>query len=72
MYSGKITGGISDRAEALKCYKKASELKCPIAMNNLALMIENENNQEALRLFREAHKLGNIDATVNLAFYYNK
>ena len=43
-----------------------------VATNNLALMIEADDPKKALELFRQAHKMGNLDATVNLAYgYYN-
>lgn len=45
-------------------------MNCPTALNSLALMIEPTNQQDAINLYREAHKLGNLDATVNLAFAY--
>jgi len=71
LYSGRLSEGIQNRAEALKCYKKAAEMNCPSAINNLALMIESENKSDAMDLFKKAHKMGNVDATVNLAFAYH-
>ena len=47
-----MTGGISDRREAMRCYKRAADMKCPSGMNNLGLMIENENIDEAVELYR--------------------
>lgn len=52
LYSGKVSGGVSDRGEAMRCYKKAAEMNCPTAMNNLGLMIENDNFEEAMQLYR--------------------
>ena len=45
-------------------------------MNNLGLMYENgfegtpANAERACAMYKQAHKLGNLDATINLAFYY--
>ena len=65
-----------DLIEAFKCYKKASELGNPRGMNNCGLMYESgfegtpSNMLLAAELYKQAHKLGNLDATINLAFYY--
>lgn len=67
LYSGKVTGGVSDRQEAMRCYRKAAEMSCPTALNSLGLMIESTNFEEAIELYREAHKMGNLDATINFA-----
>lgn len=56
----------------MRCYKRAAEMNCPTAMNNLGLMLEGENLDEAVELYRSAHKLGNLDATVNFALAYIK
>ena len=72
LYSGRVTGGISDRREAMRCYKRAAELNCPSGMNNLGLMLESDNFNEAVSLYRRAHKLGNLDATINFALAYSK
>ena len=45
-------------------------------MNNCGLMYENgfegspANPERACSMYKQAHKLGNLDATINLAFYY--
>lgn len=72
LYSGRVTGGVSDRREAMRCYRRAAELNCPSGMNNLGLMLESDNFDEAVSLYRRAHKLGNLDATVNFALAYSK
>ena len=65
-----------DKIEAFKCYKKASDLGNPRGMNNCGLMLESgyegqsPDPEKASHLYRQAHKLGNLDATINLAFYY--
>lgn len=65
-----------DLIEAFKCYKKASELGNARGMNNCGLMYENgfegnpANLEKASSMYRQAHKLGNLDATINLAFFY--
>ena len=65
-----------DKLEAFKCYKKASELGNPRGMNSLGLLYESgfdgnpADPERAEANYRQAHKLGNIDATINLAFYY--
>ena len=65
-----------DRIEAFKCYKKASDAGNPRGMNNCGLMYESgfegvaPDPERASQLYRQAHKLGNLDATVNLAFFY--
>ena len=65
-----------DKIEAFKCYKKASDLGNPRGMNNSGLMLETgfegmaADPERACQLYRQAHKLGNLDATINLAFYY--
>ena len=66
----------SDKMEAFKCYKKASEQGNVRAMNNLGLMLERGSEgipadpERASNLFKEAHKLGDADASVNLAMFY--
>jgi len=46
------------------------------AMNNMGLMIEVgyedriSDPEGAMQYYRQAHKLGNTDATINLAIYY--
>ena len=65
-----------DKIEAFKCYKKASDLGNPRGMNNLGLMYESgfegspSDLERASAMYKQAHKLGNCDATINLAFYY--
>ena len=65
-----------DRLEAFKCYKKASDLGNPRGMNNCGLMYESgfEGNspdlEKAEHMYKCSHKIGNLDATINLAFYY--
>lgn len=45
-------------------------------MNNCGLMLESgfegmpSDVEKASLLYRQAHKLGNLDSTINLAFYY--
>ena len=52
LYSGKVTGGISDRQEALRCYRKAAEMNSPSGMNSLGLLLESENMEEAQQLYK--------------------
>ena len=65
-----------DRLEAFKCYKKASDMGNSRGMNNCGLMYEGgfEGNppdlESAEQMYKSAHKIGNLDATINLAFYY--
>ena len=65
-----------DKIEALKCYKKAAEFGNVRGMNNCGLLYESgfEGSQPELEkaeaMFKQAHKLGNRDATINLAFFY--
>lgn len=65
-----------DVSEAFKCYKKASDQGNARGMNNCGLMYESgfESNppdlEKASAMYRNSHKLGNLDATINLAFYY--
>lgn len=65
-----------DRLEAFKCYKKASDMGNSRGMNNCGLMYEGgfEGNppdlEKAEQMYKSAHKIGNLDATINLAFYY--
>ena len=70
LYSGKLTGGVADLEEAVRCYKKAAEMGCASAINNLGLMLESVNKDEAIALYRRAHKLGHLDATINFAIAY--
>jgi TPR repeat protein len=65
-----MNGGLSDRTEAKKYYVKAAELGSATAINSLGLLIEPENKEEAMSLYRQAHKMGNLDATVNFALVY--
>lgn len=76
--SGQRTSIIQkkDLVEAFKCYKKASDLGNPRGMNNIGLLYENgfegtpPNPERACAMYKQAHKLGNLDATINLAFYF--
>ena len=67
-----------DKMEAFKCYKKASEMGNIRAMNNLGLMLENgfegmeADPDQACLYYKQSHKLGDPDASVNLAIYYLK
>ena len=70
LYSGRMNGGVSDKAEARKYYLKAAELGSSSAINNLGLLIEKENKEEAMVFYRQAHKLGNVDATVNFGLVF--
>ena len=69
-------GQRKDKIEALKCYKKAAEFGNVRGMNNCGLLYESgfEGSQpepeKAEFMFKQAHKLGNRDATINLAFFY--
>jgi TPR repeat protein len=46
------------------------------ALNNLGLLLENgfddrpSDPESALEIYRQAHKLGNADAVINIALYY--
>lgn len=76
IYSGKGCGGKRDKSEAFKCYLRAAQLNEPEAMNNLGLMLENGYDEkmsdpdQALEYYKRAHKMGNTDATINIAIYY--
>jgi len=65
-----------DAVEAFKCFKKASEMGSARGMNNCGLMYENgyegqpADPEKSEQMYRQAHKLGNLDATINLAFCY--
>ena len=52
IYSGKMNGGIIDRVEATKYYKKAAELGSSSAINSLGLLVESQNKEEAITLYR--------------------
>lgn len=75
LYSGKGCGK-KDKAEAFKCYLKAASMNEADALNNLGLMIElgfddrPGDPEQALDYYRKAHKLGNTDASINIAVYY--
>ena len=62
--------------EAFKCYKKAGEFGNARALNNLGLMIESgfdgvaPDPERACSYYKQAHQNGDVDATINLAFYY--
>ena len=62
--------------EAFKCYKRAAEFGNARALNNLGLMLESgfdgivADPEKACVYYKQAHQQGNIDATINLAFYY--
>ena len=65
-----------DYVEAFKCYKKAADHGNSRGMNNCGLMYESgfDSNppdlERACAMYKQSHKLGNLDATINLAFYY--
>lgn len=65
-----------DPAEAFKCYKKASDMNSARGMNNCGLLLEQgyegqpPDPEKAEQMYRQAHKLGNLDATINLAFHF--
>lgn len=52
IYSGRMNGGLCDKIEAKKYYTKAAELGSATAINSLGLLIEQENKEEALQLYR--------------------
>ena len=62
--------------EAFKCYKKAGEFGNARALNNLGLMIESgfdgvaADPERACTYYKQAHQSGDVDATINLAFFY--
>ena len=62
--------------EAFKCYKKAGEFGNARALNNIGLMIESgfdgisADPDKASTHYKQAHQHGDVDATINLAFYY--
>ena len=86
IYSGKGTPSFGeargqihekrDRTEAYKCYKRASEFGSARGMNNLGLMLESgfdgipPDPERAASYYKQAHQMGDIDASINLAFYY--
>jgi TPR repeat protein len=47
-----MNGGIIDRIEATKYYKKAAELGSSSAINSLGLLVESQNKEEAITLYR--------------------
>ena len=65
-----------DYVEAFKCYKKASDMGNPRGMNNCGLMYESgfegcpPDLEKAEQMYRQAHKHGNTEASINLAFYF--
>lgn len=75
LYSGRGCGK-KDKSEAFKCYQKGAMLNDSEALNNLGLMIElgfedkPGDPEQALDYYKRAHKLGNSDATINIAIYY--
>lgn len=77
LYSGKGRGcDRRNKTEAFKCYQRAAALGDSEALNNLGLMIENgfddrpSDPEGALEIYRQAHKMGNADAVINIALYY--
>lgn len=62
-----------EKAEAIKCYKKAAQMGNARAMNNLGLMLEKgfetqpADIDSAFALFTHAAKLGDKNAPVNLS-----
>ena len=78
---GEAKGSIKnqrDKMEAYKCYWKAGELGNGRALNNLGLMLESgfegiaADPEKACQHYKQAHKDGDVDATINLAFFYLK
>ena len=75
LYSGKGCGK-KDKGEAFKCYQRAASMNDSEALNNLGLMIEvgfedrPGDPDQALEYYRKANKLGNTDASINIAIYY--
>jgi TPR repeat protein len=75
VYSGKGCGKI-DKSEAFKCYQKAALLNDSEALNNIGLMLElgfedrPSDPEQALEYYKRGHKLGNTDASINIAIYY--
>ena len=75
IYSGRGVGR-RDKTEAFKCYQKAALLNDSEAINNLGLMTENGfddrigDPEQALEYYKKAHKLGNTDASINIALMY--
>jgi TPR repeat protein len=75
LYSGKGCGK-RDKSEAFKSYQRAAQMNDSEAINNLGLMIESgfedriSDPETALDYYKRAHKLGNTDATINIAIYY--
>ncbi len=75
IYSGRGVGR-RDKTEAFKCYQKAALMNDAEALNSIGLMIENGFDERlgdpegALEYYKKAHKLGNTDASVNIAILY--
>lgn len=75
IYSGKGVGR-RDKSEAFKCYQKAALMNDSEAMNSLGLMIETGFDDRlgdpdaALEYYKKALKLGNSDASINIAMLY--
>ena len=62
----------------MACYKQAADLGDISALNNIGLMLEfgyddvMPSQSEALLHYKEAHKMGNSDATINIGLHYLK
>ena len=62
----------------MACYKQAADLGDISALNNIGLMLEfgyddvMPSQSEALIHYKEAHKMGNSDATINIGLHYLK
>ena len=60
----------------MACYKKAADFGDVMALNNIGLMLEQgyediaPQAEEALKMYKQAHNLGSLDATLNLAIFY--
>jgi len=65
-----------DKRSAMACYKKAADFGDVMALNNIGLMLEQgyediaPQAEEALKMYKQAHNLGSLDATLNLAIFY--
>ena len=75
LYSGKGCGK-RDKTEAFKAYQKSAAMNDSEALNNLGLMLElgfddrPADPEQAFDHYKRAHKLGNTDATINIALFY--
>jgi len=73
---GDFYYSLGDKKSAMNCYKKAADLGDVQGLNNIGRMYESgfgdtpPQPKLALQNYKDAHSMGNTDATINLALYY--